>query len=319
MYYELFKQLSIPNSNNKNEFKSSLISKTKHRVAKNAEGLPSILINTKDDDSLVNNYKGDNILLRFKENCKINEDSSSGIFTILSCRSDDDFTIKMFLDICETTIPQLNIEPSTKEIKKITYTIIELFRESSDKRRSTIGLWGELFLIYSSKNITKTLGAWHENPTDKYDFYYDNEALEVKCTIKTDRIHNFKHDQLTSEIKNHYIASVMVSQNNDTGMSVIDLFENIKKNKLPNKLIKKLKKNFYLVVGSNPKEDLDDLRFDLDYSKKNLLYYNLKNVTTLINNDPAISDISYKVDLSKKKSVDSLSKDKFSSYLYFPN
>ncbi len=33
----------------------------------------------------------------------------------------------------------------------------------------------------------------------------------------------------------------------------------------------------------------------------------------------AIAEISYKVDLSKKKSLESLSKDKFTSYLYIPN
>tara|TARA_B100000902_G_scaffold266937_1_gene252976 strand:- start:1226 stop:2185 length:960 start_codon:yes stop_codon:yes gene_type:complete len=319
MYYELFKKLTSPNANNENEFKTSLIPKTSHRVAKNAKGLPSILINTKDDDSLINNYKGANIFLRFKENCKIHEDNSSGIFTILSCRSDDELTIKMFLDICETTIPQLNDEPTANEIKRITNIIIELFREISDKKRSIVGLWGELFLIYTSSDIKKTLQAWHENPSDKYDFYDDNEALEVKCTSQTDRIHKFKHDQLLSEIKNHLVVSIMVSESQNDGMSVLDLYESIKQTKPPIDLINKLKKNFFRVMGSNPKEDLDEIKFDINYSKKNLMYYKLKDVSSLVNKDDAITEISYKVDLSKKKSLESLSKDKFTSYLYIPN
>ena len=319
MYFDLFKKLSIPESNNDDEFKSILIDNTKHRVAKNSKGLPSILINTKDNESLVSNYKGTNILLRFNENCKIHEDNTSSMFTILSCRSDDELTIKMFLDICETTIPQLNNEPSAEEIKKITNVIIELFREISDKKRSIIGLWGELFLIFSSSNKEKSLQAWHENPTDKYDFFDDNQALEVKCTSKTDRIHKFQHDQLLSEIKDHYIASIMVSENPNDGLSVLDLYEDIKKNKLPINLINKLKKNFYRVIGSNPKEDLNELKFDLDYSKKNVMYYKLKDISTLVNEDDSVTDISYKVDLSRKKNVDELSKDKFTSYLHFPS
>jgi hypothetical protein len=319
MYFNLFKQLSIPETNNDDEFKSTLIQNTKHRVAKNSKGLPSILINTKDSENLVSNYKGTNILLRFNENCKIHEDKTSSIFTILSCRSDDELTIKMFLDICETTIPQLKNEPSAEEIKKITNIIIELFREISDKKRSIIGLWGELFLISSSSNTEKTLQAWHENPTDKYDFFDNNEALEVKCTSKTDRIHKFQHDQLLSEIKDHYIASIMVSENPYDGLSVLDLYEDIKKNKLPINLINKLKKNFYRVLGSNPKEDLNEFKFDINYSKKNLMYYKLKDISTLVNDDDSVTDISYKVDLSKKKNVDELSKDKFTSYLHFPS
>ena len=301
MYHGLFNKLTTPDSNNKDEYKSSKIPNTNHIIGKNFEGLPSILIKTKDQESIVSNYKGANILLRFNENCKIHEDKTSSMFTILSCRSDDELTIKMFLDICETTIPQLNNEPSAEEIKKITNVIIELFREISDKKRSIIGLWGELFLISSSSNKEKTLQAWHENPTDKYDFFDDNQALEVKCTSKTDRIHKFQHDQLLSEIKDHYIASIMVSENPNDGLSVLDLYEDIKKNKLPINLINKLKKNFYRVIGSNPKEDLNELKFDLDYSKKNVMYYKLKDISTLVNEDDSVTDISYKVDLSKKK------------------
>lgn len=319
MYHSLFNKLTTPDSNNKDEYKSSKIPNTNHIIGKNFEGLPSILIKTKDQESIVSNYKGANILLRFNENCKIHEDKTSSMFTILSCRSDDELTIKMFLDICETTIPQLNNEPSAEEIKKITNVIIELFREISDKKRSIIGLWGELFLIYSSSNKEKTLQAWHENPTDKYDFFDDNHALEVKCTSKTDRIHKFQHDQLLSEIKDHYIASIMVSENPNDGLSVLDLYEDIKKNKLPVNLINKLKKNFYRVVGSNPKEDLNEFKFDIDYSKKNVMYYKLKDISTLVNEDDSVTDISYKVDLSRKRNVDELSKDKFTSYLHFPS
>ena len=319
MYYELFKKLSTPDTNNENEYKSSLIPKSSHRVAKNSEGLPSILINTKEDDSLIGNYKGANILLRFKENCKIHEDNTSKVFTILSCRSDDELTVKMFLDICATTIPQLSEKPSSTEIKKTTNVIIELFKELSDKKRSIIGLWGELFLIYTSTSVEKTLQAWHENPTDKYDFYHDNEALEVKCTSNTDRIHKFKHDQLVSKLNNHYIASIMVSENINEGLSVVDLYENLIKSDLSVNLINKLKKNFFRVLGSNPKEDLNEMKFDLNYSKKNIMYFKLKDISSLTNNDDAISEISYKVDLSQKQSVDSLSKDKFTSYLHFPS
>ena len=319
MYHGLFNKLTTPDSNNKDEYKSSKIPNTNHIIGKNFEGLPSILIKTKDQESIVSNYKGANILLRFNENCKIHEDKTSSMFTILSCRSDDELTIKMFLDICETTIPQLNNEPSAEEIKKITNVIIELFREISDKKRSIIGLWGELFLISSSSNKEKTLQAWHENPTDKYYFFDDNQALEVKCTSKTDRIHKFQHDQLLSEIKDHYIASIMVSENPNDGSSVLDLYEDIKKNKLPVNLINKLKKNFYRVVGSNPKEDLNEFKFDIDYSKKNVMYYKLKDISTLVNEDDSVTDISYKIDLSRKKNVDELSKDKFTSYLYFPS
>ena len=65
-------------------------------------------------------------------------------------------------------------------------------------------------------------------PNDKYDFYDNNEALEVNVLlVPIEFIIN--HDQLLSEIDKHYIASIMASENTIDGLSVIDLFENIKK------------------------------------------------------------------------------------------
>lgn len=49
------------------------------------------------------------------------------------------------------------------------------------------------------------------------------------------------------------------------------------------------------------------------------MYFHLHDVTSLINNDDAITEISYKVDLSRKNCVDKLSENKFTSCLYFPN
>ena len=53
--------------------------------------------------------------------------------------------------------------------------------------------------------------------------------------------------------------------------------------------------------------------------QKNLLYFKVKGLSKLENRDESISNIYYTIDLSQKNSVENLSKDKFTSYLYFPN
>ena len=110
----------------------------------------------------------------------------------------------------------------------------------------------------------------------------------------------------------------MVSENSHKGLSVLNLYEKLRENDFPLNLENKLKKNFYLVLGSNFQDDLNEIKFDLDYSKKNLMYYKLKDISTLTNDDNSITEISYKVDLSRKKNVDQLSQDKFTSYLHLP-
>ena len=258
MLKEIFNKLATPDEKQEDIYKTELIFGKSHRIGKNYKGLPSILINTKKNNDLVAPYKGMNIRLRFDINCKIHEENERENYTILSCISNDDQTIKIFLDICETTISQLGKEPTSKEIKEKTQIIIDLFKELPNKRSSIIGLWGELFLITSSRSISKCLEAWHQHSEDKYDFYNDNEALEVKCTTKTDRKHQFKHDQLISNLSDHYVASIMSRENHTKGLSVVDLCNKIKERNLPNHLINKLKTVYYKIIGKLPEEELKD-------------------------------------------------------------
>ena len=319
MLEEIFNKLETPTEKKEDIYKTQSILGKYHRLGKNYNGLPSILINTKKNNESVAPYKGMSIRLRFNINCKIHEENEKQNYTILSCISNDEQIIKIFLDICQTTISQLGKEPTPKEISEKTQMLIDLFKEMPNKLSSIVGLWGELFLIASSKNITKCLEAWHQHAEDKYDFYDNNEALEVKCTSQTDRKHKFKHDQLVSNLKDHYVASIMISDDPNKGLSVVDLYEDIKKRCKLDNLNNKLKKIFFKIVGKTPYEELNEYRYSFDYSKKNLMYYKLKDISTLINEDDSVTDISYKVDLSRKKNVDELSKDKFTSYLHFPN
>jgi len=319
MLEEIFKKLETPTEKKEDIYKTQLILGKYHRLGKNYNGLPSILINTKKNNESVAPYKGMSIRLRFNINCKIHEENEKQNYTILSCISKDEQIIKIFLDICQTTISQLGKEPTPKEISEKTQMLIDLFKEMPNKLSSIVGLWGELFLIASSRNIAKSLEAWHQHAEDKYDFYDNNEALEVKCTSKTDRKHTFKHDQLISNLKDHYVASIMISDDPTKGLSVVDLYEDIKKRCKLDNLNNKLKKIFFKIVGKTPYEELNEYRYNFDYSKKNVMYYKLKDISTLVNEDDSVTDISYKVDLSRKKNVDELSKDKFTSYLHFPS
>jgi len=319
MLEEIFKKLETPSEKQEDIYKTELILGKYHRLGKNYKGQPSILINTKKNNESVAPYRGMSIRLKFNINCKIHEENEKQNYTILSCISNDEQIIKIFLDICQTTISQLGKEPTPKEISEKTQMLIDLFKEMPNKLSSIVGLWGELFLIASSKNITKCLEAWHQHAEDKYDFYDNNEALEVKCTTQTDRKHKFKHDQLVSNLKDHYVASIMISDDPNKGLSVVDLYEDIKKRCKLDNLNNKLKKIFFKIVGKTPYEELNEFRYSFDYSKKNLMYYKLKDISTLVNEDDSVTDISYKVDLSRKKNVDELSKDKFTSYLHFPN
>ena len=88
---------------------------------------------------------------------------------------------------------------------------------------------------------------------------------------------------------------------------------------MPDHLLNKLKSTYYKIIGSTPEEELIDHKYDFEFAKKNLLYFNVKGLSNLTVNDPSISNIRYTIDLSQKKSLKSLSENKFTSCLHFPD
>ena len=319
MLKKIFDNLDVPDSEKEDLYVTEKIFKKDHRIGKNFKNQPSLLFKTKKSGAINNNDLGKNIYLRFDIPCKITESKKilDENYTILSCISEDKEIKKIFLEVCETTFLNISDQPTNKEINDYTESIIDLFKNLPDAKRGYIGLWGELFLILSSSNQLKVLEAWHNHTEDKYDFYDNNEAVEVKCTTKGDRKHDFRHHQLTSKIDGHFVASILTKKSSK-GLSVVDQYKKILKNKIDTDLKDKLNKIYYKIVGNTPEEKLNEFRYDFEFAKKNLLYFKVSEISTLVNKDQSITDIEYTMDLSQKKNVENLSTDKFTSYLYFP-
>ena len=69
----------------------------------------------------------------------------------------------------------------------------------------------------------------------------------------------------------------------------------------------------------NPDTDITTKAEEQNNVVGNISTIKISEISTLKNKDQSITDIEYKMDLSQKQSVDILSKDKFTSYLHFPN
>ena len=321
MLKKIFDNLEIPLTDKEDSYTTKKIFQKNHRIGKNFNNQPSILFKTTKKINVYSDYLGKNIYLRYDIPCTIKDGTNdiSENYTILSCISEDKEIKKIFLEVCETTFFNISDEPTNDEIKNITESIIDLFKNLSDTKKGYIGLWGELFLIASSNNQLKVLDAWHNHSEDKYDFYNNNEALEVKCTTLGHRKHEFRYHQLISKLEKHYIASIKTKENNSKGLSVVDLYKKIIKNKMDVSLKDKLNKLYYKIIGNTPEKKLNEFKYDYEFAKNNLLYFKVSEISTLLNNDPSITDIKYTMDLSQKKSLKGLNENKFTSYLHFPD
>ena len=319
MLKDLFDKIEVPNDTKKDLYNTKEIFKSNHRLGKNSSNEPSLLFKTQDNKINQVDYLGKYIHLRFNVKCTLDEKNKriDENYTILSCLSDDDYTKKIFLEICESTYLNIGESPSNNEITELTQSLIELFKSWSTSVTDFIGLWGELFLIVSSNNQIKCLEAWHDHNEDKYDFYDNSSALEVKCTIKNDRKHEFRHHQLTSNLKDHFIVSVLTKADQSKGLSVLDLYHKILSKKIDTTLKNKLNKIYFSIVKGTPENLINLQKYDYEFAKKNLMYFRVADISTLTNNDQSITNIKYTMDLSQKQNLGELPQNEFTSCLYF--
>lgn len=90
------------------------------------------------------------------------------------------------------------------------------------------GLFAELYTIWSFSDEIDLSRFWQSEDRMKFDFSLtEKDKIEVKSTLKNERRHHFRHDQLLSDLFNIFVVSYMLRVD-DEGLS---LYELIKKTK----------------------------------------------------------------------------------------
>ena len=217
----------------------------------------------------------------------------------------------------ENIILEIPNKVSQKQISELTRDIFDLFEKiSKPSREILIGLWGELFTINSSKNVDTFVKAWHPETTDRFDFYSNNQALEIKTTTSNDRIHNFSYEQLNVGNEKLVVSSIMLRQNRD-GKSLEDLKNEILTQILNKNLKDQFELIYYKTTGEITQEDIEEYKFDYFYTKENIKYFDLINVPKLVEKPmTGVKKIKFQSDLTGIKSLNQFDEDSFYSYLY---
>ncbi|MEK9774443.1 MAG: hypothetical protein VW298_02395 [Candidatus Woesearchaeota archaeon] len=268
---------------------------------------PILLIpeyNFEDNFFSESNYKLNFLEINYNQLCQVNDvsDSNQTInakFSTIKLVGGNIRMIDYFLRALEGLIIELNKDYSFQNFKKEVEILIELFsKRKSVDLKTVLGLWGELFFINQSSDITKTIVAWHNNENNRFDFSFaENQYLEVKTTLDSNRLHTFSNKQIENyKNLNVEIASIQ-TELNGTGKSLKDLWENI------DSKIKdlNLKDKLQTLISSTLKSDFQALyeyRFDMGFAESSLKYFNTKDIPSI--NQPlhhSIRKISLKIDL----------------------
>ncbi len=162
-------------------------------------------------------------------------------------------------------------------LPKLFSTLSGLFdKERAVSEIELQGLFAELYVIlYFEENGCRISEYWQSRNKMKFDFSISEKGrIEIKSTLRPERVHHFRHEQLLSEIYDIKIASLML-QKNDCGISVKDVVERIRE-KFPTdySLLMRIE-----VITSQVEEiQLSTLRYDEEYIKQHIAFYDAKDV-----------------------------------------
>ncbi len=166
------------------------------------------------------------------------------------------------------------------------------------------GLYGELFTMYFLKiNYNVDISTYYQSEDKrKFDFSItERKKIEIKTTIKAERVHHFLQEQLNTQRYDIKIVSLML-QKDDKGLSLLELIikcKNIFSSNLSVLLhIEKTIKNIDDI-------QLENVKFNYDYSKGKFKIYDALNIPRLKEKtEEGVFNVQFDSDISTSQATD---------------
>lgn len=203
--------------------------------------------------------------------------------------------VEVFINLILSMIENLNEEKLLSHFLEIK----ALFsNERKISRNELEGMWGELFSMYNLKKYYNTdISKYYQKEAKrKFDFSVtDKKKIEIKSTLKPERIHHFLHQQLDTDRFDIMVISIKL-QKDDKGLSLFELI----------KICKTLFSNnfeiiFYIetIVKNIEINELEELKFNLEYAKTNFKIFDALTLPRIKEkNVDGIFNVEYDVDFS---------------------
>ena len=199
-------------------------------------------------------------------------------------------------------VPSKSVDQE-ESILEIVAILTEFFSNKTEPTyRELQGLFAELYTIWSYKDILNLAIFWQSRDRMKFDFSLtERDKIEVKSTIKNERRHHFKHEQLWSEIYNIHVVSYMLRAD-DEGLSLYELINMTKP------LLRMYPQKTLIVdryVKNTSEERLRETRYNEYLLKQCRKIYNASDIPKFTEQTPSgVSNAEYDCILDHVKSVD---------------
>ena len=259
------------------------------------------------------------ITVLFGRVCKIHDTNcSEGIYTIITLKTGDSDIQKYFVDIVCIIVEQLPANYSDTTLAQEIQKLVNLFSQLSQPPRKTIqGLWAELLLIEQSTNPDYLIRSWHVDVHDKYDFNDGKDKLEVKSTIRPQKIYSFSIEQLSSNINSNLIIASINTSFVGQGVDIFELRDRICNKVQDLKTRYRLNEVILKTIG-NDISRVSEIYLDYQMAVDSITYYDARDIPCICIDDVpvGVSNVHFDSDLSGISSIDSSNISDYQSTLF---
>lgn len=220
-----------------------------------------------------------------------------GVVHIIRCFAQTKREREIFIELSPLFHEACCHEDQEEAILEVVATLSSFFASSKEPSFSELqGLYAELYTILSYSPHTNLGRFWQSKDRMKFDFSIsDRTKLEIKSTIKPDRIHHFRHEQLLSDIYYVYVISYMLRED-DEGLSLYDIIEQCKPllQGEPKKLL-----TIYRITKNASIEQLKAFRFNEEYARKYRRIYRAIDIPQFAGSTPVgVTNAEYDCNLT---------------------
>ena len=243
-----------------------------------------------------------NLRVAYRARCRIEERgrSETGTYALVECRSEEPELQRQFLEVGIVLLEALTASPTELRLERLVEELIELFRSVGMPGRSTVeGLWGELFLLVSARSPQTLLPAWHNEPSERFDFASGLERLEVKTCMGARRLHQFSLEQTRTPGLAVAVVSIRVEPVG-AGQTVRELADELAVRLERPELLLKLYRVIYSTLGKDWGQARLD-RFDRIRALESVRYYVASNIPSVSEDmPPQVSQVRFASDLTEQ-------------------
>ncbi|ODS42966.1 MAG: hypothetical protein MSIBF_06850 [Candidatus Altiarchaeales archaeon IMC4] len=223
----------------------------------------------------------------------------TGGFHTIRCLSNDPEDTRLFISVSESILSNLSTPLSVYSLTSIFYSLVSLFKigAASDLRQERQGLWGELFFMKHFDGFAKWAPTWHSDPARLFDFSRDNRRVEIKSTLRSERIHEFSHRQLFSLSSEDIVIVSLLLREDDTGISLKALIDEAKAALRGTHYLVRLERAVIRAAMNDPKET--GPQYNEAEALSNIACFKAGCVPQFPTNEPeGVSGTKYRSDLS---------------------